>query len=160
METNNSAPRGNEDTSNVVASNACDELPWAHLLEGRGINETPGLVGAFGVPELGYHSELNCLMNGTHDNGQFWCQSGDEEYTTLTLRPNRLCNFCREITAYRVFERTGVLAGNMAFESWKSMYRMPFYDRFGFVVPEGPIPQVVTCNDGEAGMPVYEECVP
>jgi hypothetical protein len=160
METSNGAPRNSSETSNVVASNSCDELPWAHLLEGRGINDTPGLIGAFGIPELGYHSELYCLMNGTHDNGSVWCESGDEEYTTLTLRPDRLCNFCREVTAYRVFERTGLLAGDTGFETWKSMYRMPFYDRFGFVLPEGAIPQTLTCNDGDPPMPVFEECVP
>jgi hypothetical protein len=160
METSNGGARDSSETSNVVATNRCDELPWAHLLEGRGINETAGLIGAFGVPELGYHAEFQCLMNGTHDNGQFWCEAGDQRYTTLTLRPDRLCNFCREVTAYRVFERTGVLSGNTAFETWKSTYRRPFYDRFGFVVPEGPIPQTVTCNSGDPPEPVYEECVP
>jgi hypothetical protein len=160
METSNGAPRDSSPTSNVAASNSCDALPWAHLLAGRGINETEGLVGAFGTPELGYHSELLCLMNGTHDNGQFWCEEGDQRYTTLTLRPDRLCNFCREVAAFRVFERTGLLSGMGAFETWASMYRPVFYDRFEFVVPEGPIPQTVTCNQGGPAKPVYEACMP
>src|SRR4029079_13367939 len=97
MYTTYNSPLRTWETSNVVASNTCSTLPWAHLLEGAGINTTPGLVGAFGTPELGYHSELLCLMNGTHDNGTVWCQMGDEQYTTLTLRPQRFCNFCREM---------------------------------------------------------------
>jgi hypothetical protein len=159
METMNNAPMRTSDTSNVVASNQCDMLPWAHLLAGRGINETEGLVGAFGSPELGYHSEFKCLMNGTHDNGSFWCAEGDELYTTLTLRPQRFCNFCREVIAFRVFERTGVLTGAAAFDSWKSMYRTPFWDRFEFAVPEA-VPQTVQCARNGPEEPVYEACVP
>jgi hypothetical protein len=99
-------------------------------------------------------------MNGTHDNGSFWCEMGDEMFTTLTLRPQRFCNFCREMVAYRVFERSGVLSGMTAFETWKAMYRTPFWERFEFSVPEGPLPQTVECNRGEAGKPVYEACMP
>jgi hypothetical protein len=159
METSSNAPQRTSETSNVVASNACSTLPWAHLLEGAGINTTPGLVGAFGTPELGYHSELLCLMNGTHDNGSVWCQMGDEQYTTLTLRPQRFCNFCREMVSFHVFERTGVLSGMTAFDTWKSMYRKPFYDRFGFNVPAGAIPQTLQCNRNGPQLPVYEMCM-
>ena len=159
METSSNAPQRTSETSNVVASNTCSTLPWTHLLEGAGINTTPGLVGAFGTPELGYHSELLCLMNGTHDNGSVWCQMGDEQYTTLTLRPQRFCNFCREMVAFHVFERSGVLSGMTAFDTWKSMYRGPFYDRFGFNVPAGAIPQTLQCNRNGPQMPVYEMCM-
>jgi len=160
METSSNAPMRTTETSNVVASNSCGTLPWAHLLAGKGINESEGLVGAFGSPELGYHSEFRCLMNGTHDNGSFWCAEGDEQFTTLTLRPQRFCNFCREIVAFRVFERTGLLSGMTAFETWKTMYRTPFWDRFEFKVPEGAIPQTVQCNRNGPEAPVYEMCTP
>ncbi len=160
IETSSSAPARTTETTNVVASNRCDDLPWAHLLEGRGINTTPGLVGAFGTPELGYHPELKCLMNGTHDNGTVWCQPSDDNYTTLTLRPQRLCNYCRELTAFHVFERTGLLSGTGAFDTWKSMYRGPFYQRFGFSVPAGAIPQTLQCNRNGAEQAVYEACMP
>jgi hypothetical protein len=93
-------------------------------------------------------------MNGTHDNGEYWC-SGE----SLTLRPARLCNFCREITAYRVFQRTGLLSGSdqEAFASWASSYRQPFFERFGFFVPD-EVPQAVSCDAGDVA--VYEACVP
>ena len=160
METMNTNRGGMSETSNVTGGNQCDALPWAHLLEGRGINTTAGLVGAFGSAELGYHSELHCQMNGTHDNGQVWCEEGDERDTTLTLRPDRFCNFCREMIAYRVFERSAVLTGMGGFTTWKSDYRGKFFERFGFVVPEGMLPQTVLCNRNGAPKPVYEACVP
>lgn len=158
MENDNNLPQESE-TSNIYPTNTCDALPWAHLLEGRGINDTADLVGAFGHAERGYHSELLCLMNGTHDNGQYWCASGDEAYTSLTLRPSRLCNYCRELTGYHVMRRSGLLPEMNGFETWKAMYRMPFYDTFGFAVPEGTLPQTLECNRGEAKA-VYEACVP
>jgi hypothetical protein len=160
METNN-MPRGASETSNVVASNKCSDLPWAHLLEGNGINKTPNLVGAFGRPDRGYHSELKCLMNGTHDNGQYWCTADvTGAYPSLTLRVPRMCNYCRELTAYRVFERTGVLSGPSSFDTWKSTYRSRFYERFAFEVPDGPLPQTLTCRGGGTAEPVFEGCAP
>jgi hypothetical protein len=140
--------------SNVSGTNVCDALPWAHLIAGRGINTTEGLVGAFGRPSRGYHSELLCQMNGTHDNGAYFC-AGE----SLTLRPDRFCNFCREMVAYRVFYRTGVLSGtnDAAFETWAGVYRSPFFERFGFTVPT-PVPQLAECDAGD--MPVYEACAP
>jgi hypothetical protein len=141
--------------SNVNGTSKCDELPWAHLLVGRGINKTDNLVGAFGRPGLGYHSELKCHMNGTHDNGKYWCTAGD-----LTLRPARLCNFCRELTTFRLLYRTGLIPGNVttAFNAWKATYRQSFFTRFGFTVPT-PVPQTLKCTN-EAEKPVFEACVP
>jgi hypothetical protein len=152
---NGNSSGNTSETSNVVATNKCGEVPWKHLLEGAGINTTPQLVGAFGRPMQGYHSELQCHMNGTHDNGEAFCGPGE----TLTLRPSRFCNFCRELIAYRLLSRTEILAGNdtAAFQVWKSTYRQPFFKRFGFSVPT-PVPQTIRCNAGEK--PVYEACVP
>jgi hypothetical protein len=158
LENDNSLPQASE-TSNVFPTNTCDALPWAHLLAGGGIHDTADLVGAFGRPERGYHSELLCLMNGTHDNGEYWCEPSDERYASLTLRPARLCNYCRELTAYHVMRRTGLLPEMGGFEAWKTTYRMAFYDELGFVVPAGALPQALECNRGEA-TPVYEACVP
>jgi hypothetical protein len=142
------------ETSNVVATNACSALPWAHLLAGGGINTTEQLVGAFGRPQRGFHSELLCLMNGTHDNGEYWCASAA---TSLTLRPNdRMCNWCRELATYRVFEKTGILSGSSSFQSWKTSYRAGFYARFGFEVPAA-VPQRFRCGT-QAEMPLFEDC--
>lgn len=142
-------------TSNVVATNRCAELPWAHLLLGGGFNTADQLVGAFGRPQRGYHSELLCLMNGTHDNGEHFC--GDPS-VSLTLRPNdRMCNWCRELTSYRIFEKTGVLSGSSSFESWKTSYRSAFYQRFGFKVPAA-LPQGFRCGQTEQSL--FEPCVP
>jgi hypothetical protein len=143
------------ETSNVAHVNTCSALPWAHLLYGAGINQTQNLVGAFGRPSRGYHSELYCLLNGTHENGDYWCTTG----ASLTLRSDtRMCNFCREITAYRVFDRTGLLPGSAGFAVWKTDYRDAFFQRFGFAVP-ATVPQTLTCPGGSA-TPVYEACVP
>ena len=142
--------------SNVTGTNRCEELPWAHLLFGRGINDkTDQLIGAFGRPERGYHSELKCLMNGTHENGKYFCTAG-----MLTLRPARFCNFCRELTTFRIFFRSGLLEGSVqqAFTTWRNTYRTPFWQRFGLSVPT-PVPQTVRC-EGEAERPVYEACMP
>jgi hypothetical protein len=136
-------------TWNVVASNRCDDLPWKHLLAGTEINPyVAELVGAFGHEGLGYHSELMCLMNGHHDNMEFYGGTGN-------LRSDhRLCNFCREMTAFRVLERTSVLPDTLtSFDVWASAFRGPFYRRFGFAVP-AVVPQT---ND--LGDPLYQACV-
>ena len=156
LEDNNSRTEPGNAWSNVTGTNRCDELPWAHLLFGRGINDkSQELVGAFGRPERGFHSELKCQMNGTHENGKYYCASG-----MLTLRPSRFCNFCRELTAFRVFYRSGILTGSVqqAFAGWRERYRTPFFQRFGFSVPT-PVPQTVRCA-AEAERPVYEACMP
>jgi hypothetical protein len=158
---NDNMPRSTAETSNVVGGNRCADLPWAHLLAGKGINTTAGLVGAFGRPMRGYHPELKCLMNGTHDNGQYFCAAdATGAFPSLTLRVNdRMCNFCREMTSYHVFDRTGLLpAGNVGFARWKTEYRPAFYQRFGFRVP-APVPQVLQCRN-QMSQPVFEDCVP
>lgn len=162
MEDNNSATGNTSEMSNVSGTNRCDDLPWSHLLAGRGIHATQGLVGAFGRTERGFHSELGCHMNGTHDNGAYWCSAGDERYPDgLTLRPNHFCNWCREIISFRVFERSQVLAElSDSFPSWSRMHRPRFFERFGFQVPEGPIPQTLSCNRDRPGKAVFEDCVP
>src|SRR6185503_3096045 len=90
--------------TNVVASPTCSTLPWRHLLVGTAINpSTDQLVGAFGTPAQGYHSELKCLMNGTHDNATVFGGNGN-------LRSNdRMCNFCREVATFRLYERTSLI---------------------------------------------------
>jgi hypothetical protein len=99
-------------------------------------------------------------MNGTHDNGQYYCPAGaGGAFPSLTLRSNdRMCNFCRELTVYRVFERTGLLPGTAGFARWKAEYRPRFYQRFGFHAP-APVPQTLTCS-GQAAQPVFEACAP
>jgi hypothetical protein len=160
LETSNS-PRTASETGNTAPSNTCSTLPWAHLLAGAGINSTDGLVGAFGTAELGYHPELKCLLNGTHDNGQFYCKAdASGAYPSLTLRSDdRMCNFCREITAYRVFDRTRLLSGTTGFATWKASYRVPFYQRYGFKVPS-TVPQTLKCPEDSAARPVFEACAP
>jgi hypothetical protein len=161
LETSNTAPRTASETSNVAPAATCSSLPWAHLLAGAGINTTDGLVGAFGTPEIGYHAELKCLLNGTHDNGQFFCQASSAgTYPSLTLRSDdRLCNFCREITTWRIFDHTRILPGTSGFATWKSQYRAPFYARFGFEVPN-PTPQTLKCPEDAAARPVFTACTP
>ena len=153
LEDDNSAPTNASATSNVVGSPACGTLPWAHLLTGSAINPNQGdLVGAFGRPQHGYHSELLCLLNGTHDNAAYYGGDG------LLRVEDRMCNFCREITAFRIFQRSGVLAsGDAGFSTWTSGYRAAFFTRFGFSVP-AVVPQTNNVRNPAQGMPVYEAC--
>lgn len=155
IETTSTAPTRWTTTSNVVGTNVCSELPWAHLLFGTAINpSTDNLVGAFGEASVGYHPELLCLLNGTHDNATHYGGNG-------TLRvEDRMCNFCREITAFRVFERTSVLADETtSFDTWVSTYRTPFYQRFGFKVP-AVVPQTNDVRNPSQGTPYFEACTP
>jgi len=149
IETDSSNPADNAGTNtsagitNVVASPSCSTVPWRHLFAGTAINpSTNELVGAFGTPAQGYHSELKCLMNGTHDNATVFGGNGN-------LRSNdRMCNFCREMTAFRIYERTSVIADPAtSLDAWTSTYRTPYYTKFGFKVP-APLPQ--QSSDGKA----------
>jgi hypothetical protein len=154
LEDDNSPPNDTGDLSNVVASNVCDELPWSHLLSGGTINaSTAELVGAFGRATHGFHAELHCLMNGTHDNATYYGGNG-------LLRTNdRMCNFCREVTGYHVYARSSVLPmGNAGVETWKTSYRAGWFERFPFFAPE-VIPQTNDVRNPDEGMPYYEACV-
>lgn len=160
METSNSPPGNWDETSNVVDTASCSELPWAHLIVGGAINpDVDGLIGAFGSEDRGFHSELLCLLNGTHDNGQYFgSSSGSCSASSCTLRvENRMCNFCREMTAFHIFARGGVLAED-DFETWKNEYRTPFYERFGLSVPE-QVPQSNDVRNPANGEQIYQPCV-
>jgi hypothetical protein len=128
-------------TSNVVNASACSEVPWSHLLAGAGIHDTAELVGAFGRSHIGFHSEFLCLMNGGHDNPTYY---GDN-----WLRVDRMCNYCRELTAFRVFQRSGIIDD---FDTWVASYRNGFFDTYGFFVPS-PVPQ-----QNSSGTEYYEAC--
>lgn len=135
--------------SNVVARARCDELPWKHLLHGGRFNpHTPDLVGAFGDPARGFHPELKCLMNGTHDNARYF--GGDGRLRSM----DRMCNFCREVATFRLLERTGILSDQRtSLTEWTVRYRPRFYERYGFKIPDR-IPQ--TNSDGE---PWFQDCL-
>ena len=135
--------------SNVVLDSTCDTLPWAHLLfkgaHNLGVDQ---LVGAFGRDTLGFHPELKCLMNGSHDNADYY--GGDGK-----LRVERFCNFCRELVFFRILERAQVLSDpQISLETWAAQYRPAFYDTFGFIAPE-LVPQ-----SNSDGMPLFEACTP
>ena len=136
--------------SNVATAPSCRTLPWRHLLHGSAINPSANmLVGAFGTPAIGYHSELKCLMNGTHDNGAFY--GGDGQFRT----DERFCNFCRELRTFRIYERLGVLDDpRTSLATWEQSYRARFYAHHGFQVPD-PTPQ-----RNSQGAARYQACVP
>jgi hypothetical protein len=104
-------------------------------------------VGAFGVNNR-YHSEFKCLLNGAHDNSVLYGGNND-------LRAyNRMCNWCRELSAFRLYERTGVLANQAtSWSTWVSTYRTAFYEELGFSVPD-TVPQ-----RNSAGKEWFVECV-
>jgi hypothetical protein len=86
-------------------------------------------------------------MNGTHHNAALY---GGDGY--LRLR-RRLCNLCREIALFRIYERAGVLPeASESLEVWRRAYREAFYRRFPFHAPES-LPQ-----RNSAGTGVFMEC--
>jgi hypothetical protein len=135
--------------SNTVCERTCSGVPWNHLIAGGQINPSVGgLIGAFGHSEDGYHSELKCLMNGTHDNATVY--GGESDLRT----PDRMCNFCRELSAFRLFERIGRLNDtSTSYATWQSQYRQPFYNVYGFDVPS-EVPM-----ETPPGRPVFTPCV-
>ncbi len=167
IELNNGAPHTTNGLDNVVDTNVCSDLPWAHLLHGTAINpSTPGLVGAFGTPAQGYHSELLCLMNGGHDNGTHYGDGGACSAASCSLRTSdRMCNFCRETTTLRIFQRAGLLdADESGYDDWVADYRSQFYARYQFQIPgvhyPGLLPQSNDLGNPAAGTQIYEACVP
>jgi hypothetical protein len=152
IELDNDAPQTSE-TSNVVATNSCSQVPWSHLLAGGPHNAaTDQLVGAFGTPEQGYHPELICLMNGTHDNAAQYGGDG------LLRDDDRMCNFCREMTAYRIHSRAGIVEDDdEGFATWKASYRPKFFEKYPFRVPP-VVPQTNDVQNPAQGMAVYEAC--
>jgi hypothetical protein len=169
LENDNSAPSSWSETSNVVDTNVCSELPWAHLLVGSAINPgTRDLVGAFGTAAIGYHPELLCLMNGTHDNGEYYGDSSGSGCTQTDCRlrvEDRMCNFCRESTALRIHQRAGILdVDDVGVNAWIGGYRMAFYDTYEFQVPgvhfDGLLPQSNDVENPGNGVQVFEDCVP
>jgi hypothetical protein len=152
IELDNDAPQTSE-TSNVVATNSCSQVPWSHLLGGGPYNaDTQELVGAFGTPEQGYHPELICLMNGTHDNAVQYGGDG------LLRDDDRMCNFCREMTAYRIHSRSGIVEDDdEGFATWKANYRPKFFEKYPFQVPP-VVPQTNDVQNPAQGTAVYEAC--
>lgn len=134
---------------NVVDDNDCDTVPWRHLLAGSEITPSADeLVGAFGTPTRGYHSEFKCLMNGTSDNGVFFGGANN-------LRVSRFCNFCRELAAFRIQEHTGVLPdASTSWATWVENYRTPFYARHAFAVPD------VVPQENSLGEARFQACAP
>lgn len=145
----NGKPLVSATVSNVVRDPSRERLPWRHLLfEGEINPKAEGLVGAFGDPKIGYHSELKCLMNGGHDNADFFGGRGN-------LRVRRFCNYCRELMVFRMFERVGILdEPKSSYELWVDRYRAPFYARFGFSVPN-EVPQT-----NSSGEPIFRDAGP
>jgi hypothetical protein len=91
-------------------------------------------------------------MNGTHDNATYYGGGG-------TLRSDdRLCNYCRELTAFMIHARTSRLdTGATGFDVWKSSHRTPYYAAHPFFVPE-VVPQTNDVRNPEQGDAFFEEC--
>jgi hypothetical protein len=122
--------------SNVVDDSSRGTVPWQHLIAGGTINPgTAQLIGAFGNANNGYHPEAKCLMNGTHDNAHYY--GGDGYLRTV----ERLCNWCREITGFRLLERIDIFSTPASdFSTWINKYRANFYTLYPFNIPEEDLP--------------------
>jgi hypothetical protein len=149
--------------SNLSFSARIDQVPWLHLSPwGRvarwaaGSEPSPVVGWAWrgGEHDLSvWHSEYNCLMNGSHDNYRFTSvasadptANADGSYTDengANLRAStRYCLWCQEIVVARILEKTGQLvrpgdpadineAGRAYHERWESTWRERYWQFFG-----------------------------
>jgi hypothetical protein len=64
-----------------------------------------------------------------------------------------MCNFCREVSVFRLFERIHVLDDpETSWQAWGLVFRYIYFQRFGFHVPS-PVPQ-----ENSDGVPWFEDC--
>jgi hypothetical protein len=114
--------------SNLGHSTVDGEVAWAHLSPwGRDRRQAAGhdpdpvvgwlWVGGHGRYKGVWHSEYQCLMNGTHDNFKFTQVQADDptanadgtydEENGAGLRDyDRFCLWCQEIVTVRILEKT------------------------------------------------------
>lgn len=115
---------------------------WPHLAPGDLYNfDERSLIGnlykgGFGKENNVWHSEHQCLMNGTHKN--YLCNV-DPESANYNLRDHaHLCFWCEEIVTIRILEKTDYLrrAGDPAdinergrtwFQRWENSLRNAYY---------------------------------
>ncbi|MEN6645113.1 MAG: NPCBM/NEW2 domain-containing protein [Armatimonadia bacterium] len=103
-------------------------VPWAHLAPGGALNrDTDSVIGKLwvgGWSEHGvWHCEPKCLMNGGHNN---WDLAKTKR--GAWLRQERLCFWCEEIVAARVYYLTGQLGTDpkLAWQEWVTVRRSQY----------------------------------
>ena len=161
LETTNTS-RSASETGNTSPTNTCSTLPWAHLIAGAGINtdRRPGRRLRHGRARLPSRAQVPAERHARQRPVLLPADLvGQLSRASPCAVDDRMCNFCREITTYRVFDRTRILPGTSGFATWKSHYRGPFYQRYGFKVPS-PVPQTLKCPEDSAARPVFQACVP
>ncbi len=145
--------------SNLSFDKQSVAVPWIHLspwgwVERQAAGDEPSpLVGWLwrgGEKEHGvWHSEYQCLMNGTHKNyaythkvhnGVRGARDPSVVGSKINLRKRRFCIWCQEIVTARILEKTGQLAeagdpdniqelGKVWYERWTREWR-PLYRTF------------------------------
>nr|HMR07411.1 M64 family metallopeptidase [Polyangiaceae bacterium] len=130
---------------NYSYSNQASDLPWAHLLDGAGIQSTPGLIGAYqgsyGCWEGAWRPEYRCLMNGTHGNSDS-CNPGGG----VSLRQGDFCNWCRELAVLRIFDALGMLDTKDPLKDWSDSYRSNYWKQYPVTLPNAGMPIVDSCK--------------
>jgi len=128
--------------SNLTYSNERCDLLWTHLAPGGKYN--PNLFSLLGNLFVGgnqedgvWHSEYECLINGTHQN--YFC---DFVPDSVRLRDDsHYCFWCEELFSLRILERTGELKrdtdpadindkGKVWFQLWDDSLRDKYYTYF------------------------------
>jgi len=119
--------------SNVTSTKDPAQLAWSHLLPGGALNPAKesviGLLWIGGGGEEGFwHSEVRCLMNGTHDNWDL-----QKSKRGINLRDmNRFCFWCEELMVARTLQKTGRLGdsedGETLWKKWTDEFR-PLYQK-------------------------------
>ncbi len=139
--------------SNLSYSDAIDTVPWYHispwgkeprLASGDSASPLAGWLWVGGNRHLGvWHSEYQCLMNGSHDNFQYTQDNPEDDPTMqadgsidgVSLRvKDRFCLWCQELVVMRIWERTSqmketgqpsdfVERGEYWYERWVEQWR-------------------------------------
>jgi len=136
---------------NLTFSNERCDLLWPHLAPGGQYNPDEFSLlgnlfrGGLGKERQVWHSEYQCLMNGTHNN--YLCETDPACPNNINLRDHEhLCFWCEEITAIRILARTGYFReklgedpdvnqrGRLWYTSWLNSLRGAYYTHFN--IPE------------------------
>jgi IgA Peptidase M64 len=147
-EASNPSSKSIYNLSNLSYSDRINNIPWFHISpwglvprQAAGIEPSPlvGWLWRGGESDNNvWHSEYNCLMNGTHKN-YTWKWKDDDPVGTLRTK-DRFCLWCQEIVVIRILEKTGQLAkvsnttdvnnrGKQWMNDWENHWR-PLYESF------------------------------
>jgi hypothetical protein len=112
-----------------------ERILWRHLMPGSPINPDQrsviGVLWIGGIAEHGaWHSEVRCMMNGTHENWDL-----DKTRRGVGLRDRkRFCFWCEEVIVAKTWAKLGLLGssstGTKLYEEWVNKQRANYQSFF------------------------------